>query len=80
MLTLAITIHPESEHSKYLYMANISESAEALQCYEKALRILMKKKDAVKHSAMVQANIYSAIAELYRTDLSQQPDASVKCK
>lgn len=68
ILGRAITLEPDSGHSKYLSMAQLLSGKEALGMYKKGLEIIQEEKGSKRELS----NAFCAVAELYMTDLCDE--------
>ncbi|XP_071138790.1 uncharacterized protein [Mytilus edulis] len=88
-----VEISPDKGHEKYMYLGQLFEGAQAVECYQKGIELMLKEKEnqqALEVAAacggpqsVTESDIsgaYSAIAELYMTDLCFEDEAESKCK
>lgn len=86
MLRHAINANPDEGHVKYLNLAQLLTGQDALQCYRKAYEILIndlgraRKKKQQKNVRRTIASVRCAAAELFLTDLCDEPNAEAECE
>ncbi|RNF05889.1 TPR domain protein [Trypanosoma rangeli] len=86
MLQHAIEVDPQHGYVKYLNLAQLCDSNESLECYQRALQIVRGELDACRKKRRREtlnetlSTIYCAIAELYLTDLCYAPGAEQLCE
>ena len=93
VLTRSIQLAPDSGESKYMYMAQLCEGMECVNCFKKGIEIMTKELSLIKQETMndqdeedIQnlsqniAEAYASIAEIYMTDLCFEADAEQKCQ
>jgi len=68
-------MYPNTSYNKYFDLANISESKNALKLFELGIKLLEKIEKDEKKVKKTKSQIYSAIGELYMTDLYLEKDA-----
>lgn len=89
----AVEISPDKGHEKYMYLGQLFEGAQAVECYQKGIELMLKEKEKQQALEVAAAcggpqsvadsdisGAYSAIAELYMTDLCFEEEAESKCK
>lgn len=88
-----VEISPDKGHEKYMYLGQLFEGAQAVECYQKGIELMLKEKENQQALEVAAAcgepqsvtdsdisGAYSAIAELYMTDLCFEDEAESKCK
>ncbi|XP_063402927.1 uncharacterized protein LOC134686963 [Mytilus trossulus] len=88
-----VEISPDKGHEKYMYLGQLFEGAQAVECYQKGIELMLKEKENQQALELAAAcggpqsvtdsdisGAYSAIAELYMTDLCFEEEAESKCK
>jgi tetratricopeptide (TPR) repeat protein len=86
MLQHAINVCPNEGHVKYLNMAQLVTGREALDCYRRAYEILVnelgraRKKKQQKVIRRTIASVRCGAAELFLTDLCDEPEAEQECE
>nr|ACO12637.1 TPR repeat-containing protein YDR161W [Lepeophtheirus salmonis] len=77
-LNKAIAIQPEVGYEKYFTLAQLSSGKESLDIYSRGIDVLTRlKPDSENIRAL--SNAYVSIAELYTTDLCDDPNAEKEC-
>lgn len=78
LLRRSVELAPDAGAEKHLYLAQLSEGAEALAHYEHGAKVLqgLQGPEAARQLARAQA----AIAELFMTDLCDLPEAEERCE
>ncbi|OWF34891.1 probable assembly chaperone of rpl4 [Mizuhopecten yessoensis] len=91
----AVEVCPNQGHSKYMYLGQLFEGAQAVQCFQKGIELMMKEHEAKQASELAAAcgggpregvsceeicNAYLSLAELYMTDCCMEEDADKKCE
>lgn len=86
MLQHAVNVNPDEGHVKYLNLAQLLQGHDALQCYAKAYQILVNELGAARKKKMKTtirrtiASVRCAAAELFLTDLCDEPNAEAECE
>lgn len=94
LLTMSTQLAPSENPVKWLYLAQLREGQDALECYRTAIRLIekaaeteteteteMETRQASKDLARKQiARAYCSIAELYLTDLCYDDGAEASCE
>ena len=80
----AITVQPNQGHTKYFSLAQFFGGDEALQIYRQGILVAESalgqfEGDEEKEVRKECASAYSAVAELYMTDLCDEPEAETEC-
>jgi len=76
LYTESVKLYPTENISKYLWLAQMHSGREALQLYQAAIEAM---RDSQEHKSSL-ATAYSAVAELYMTDLCDEPEAEETCE
>ncbi|CAI2168923.1 1459_t:CDS:2 [Funneliformis geosporum] len=86
----AISINPDQGYSKYMYMGQLSESLEAISCFQKGVDLMIleytstaTKIDEGSDKHQLGRKISSALCsmtEIYLTDCCFEEDAEQKCE
>ncbi|XP_069128242.1 uncharacterized protein [Argopecten irradians] len=91
----AVEVCPDQGHSKYMYLGQLFEGAQAVQCFQKGIELMMKEYEAKQASELAAAcgggpsdgvsseeisNAYLSLAELYMTDCCMEEDSDIKCE
>lgn len=77
----AIQIHPDARGENYIAYAQLSEGEEALDIFERALKVIQNDPDCDADSKVRQlCYIYCSLAELFMTDLCMREDAEMRCE
>ena len=84
VLMQSCALEPEKNSSKYMYLSQLKQGKDSLECIERGI-ILMRKEMANKERdeklcKMQIASAYCSVAEIYMTDLCDEPEAEDKCK
>lgn len=86
-----VELEPDLGHIKYLYLGQILNGSQAVQCYNKAIEVMLNCIEAQENKALGASNdsaeptakdissAYLSIAELYMTDLCDDEDAEEVC-
>lgn len=74
----SIKLFPSENPSKYLALAQLSNGHTSLDLYQKGITLL--KKNANQENNPETASAYAAIAELFMTDLCDEPNAERTCE
>ena len=86
MLLHAVAIDPNHGHVKYLNLGQLTQGHTSLGHYESACTVLLQelaKSRTAKQRAIISRTISTAkvaIAELFLTDLCDEPDAEQRCE
>jgi predicted Zn-dependent protease len=86
LLLHAVTVCPNEGHVKYLNLAQLSTGHAALGYYESAVSVLLgdlskaRKLKTKKHINRTISTAKCAMAELYLTDLCEEPEAEERCE
>lgn len=86
MLRHAINVCPDDGYVKYLNLAQLLTGREALECYRRAYEILLRdlgrarKKKNQKTIRRTIASVRCGAAELFLTDLCDEPEAEQECE
>lgn len=86
LLQHAIQVCPDEGHVKYLNLAQLQHGREALDSYRRAYEILVRdlgrarKKKQQKNIRRMISSVRCAAAELYLTDLCDEPNAEEECE
>lgn len=87
LLQHSISVAPETGHSKYMNMGQISEGKDAAQCFEKGVMLIQRQLadpsvdvDVKQALCRELAAGQVSIAELYMSDLCFEVDAEQKCE
>ena len=80
----AITVQPNQGHNKYFSLAQLFNGDESLQIYRQGIRVAEEilsqlEADEAKEAKKECASAYCAVAELYMTDLCDEPSAETEC-
>ncbi|KAI9023122.1 hypothetical protein DFJ74DRAFT_667898 [Hyaloraphidium curvatum] len=81
----AAELDPEGGAGAWLFLAQLSTGKEAVRCYEKGAELVKKDLEAGLEPAEEEearkalAGVYCGIAEIYMTDLCDEPDAESRC-
>ena len=80
----AITVQPNQGHTKYFSLAQLFNGDESLQIYRQGIRVAEEilsqlEADEAKEARKECASAYCAVAELYMTDLCDEPSAETEC-
>ena len=83
MLYESIQLDPEGSHQNYMQLAELVEGKQSIECYQKGLSILDKRVNNINYDPdEVRKDIaltYSAMAEVYQTDLLHEKTSEVNC-
>lgn len=88
-----VELSPDSGHEKYMYLGQLFDGAQAVECYQKGIELMLKEREK-QHAEELSAacggtptvtdsdisGAYSAVAEIYMTDLCFEEEAEMKCK
>lgn len=90
LLLKSVAQNPSSNPKKYFHLGQLHSGQEALYYYTKGIEIIHEAINNTPHESIDQetkkdietdmSQAYSAIAELYQTDLSMEPNAEENCK
>lgn len=75
----AITVQPHEGHTKYFSLAQLLCGKDALDLYKKGLEVLQQQQNDLEAKPKETASAYCAMAELYMTDLCDEPEAESGC-
>ena len=80
----AITVQPNQGHTKYFSLAQLFNGDESLQIYRQGIRLVEEILGQLEASEAIEArkecaSAYCAVAELYMTDLCDDPEAETEC-
>jgi len=89
----AVEVSPAVGFSKYMTLGQLMEGAEAVQCYQKGIELMLKEKESKEAQEVMAAcrgdnqsvtnqdisTAYCAIAEIYLTDCCFDESAEEKC-
>lgn len=77
----AITVQPESGHTKYLTAAQVFSGATSRSLYCKAVELLTRPGQEDSEEATAQlSSAYVALSELYMSDLCDEPEAQTEAE
>jgi len=83
----AIFLDPHNNHSKYLTLAQILSGTESRDLYRKGIEIIKNKMETLNPNDQQMSelrrdlsNTYVSIAEIYMTDLCDEPEAETESK
>ncbi|XP_053394826.1 uncharacterized protein LOC123524457 isoform X2 [Mercenaria mercenaria] len=90
----AIVVSPDEGYSKYLNLGQLFEGAQAVECFQKGIELMMVDKEKREAQEVASAcgrdggqgnarnisDAYVAIAEIYMTDCCFEDDAEEKCR
>ncbi|PVD30481.1 hypothetical protein C0Q70_09747 [Pomacea canaliculata] len=90
----AVEVCPESGFSKYMYLGQIFQGAQAVDCFQKGIELMLKEKGEKETQEVAAAcrgsnegpsdrdisNAYCSVAELYLTDLCCEEGAEERCE
>jgi tetratricopeptide (TPR) repeat protein len=82
----SVEVSPDVGHVKFLNLAQLSDGAEAVACYDNACRVLRaeltrcKTADARDETNRALCEAKTALAELYLTDLCDEENAEQRCE
>ncbi|XP_056019872.1 uncharacterized protein LOC125669168 [Ostrea edulis] len=89
----AVEIQPDTGHSKCMYLGQLFEGTEAIQCFQKGIELMVKEREAQSAQELASAcgggekvserdisSAYCSMAEIYMTDCCDEPDAESRCE
>lgn len=89
----AVELSPNEGHEKYMYLGQLFDGAQAVECYQKGIELMSKEREKQQANELAAAcggskvvtdseisGAYSAVAEIYMTDLCFEEEAESKCK
>lgn len=83
MLYESIQLDPEGSHQNYMQLAELVEGKQSIECYQKGLALLEKRVNNINFDPdEVRKDIaltYSAMAEIYQTDLLHEKTSEANC-
>jgi len=78
----AITVQPNLGHAKYFSLAQLFSGHESLEIYQQGIRLIEETLTQYEDQTEVRKELssaYCAVAELFMTDLCDDPEAENKC-
>lgn len=83
MLYESIQLDPEGFPQNYMQLGELVSGKQSIECYQKGLEILLKRVNHIDYDVdEVKKDIalaYSALAEVYQTDLVQEKTSEARC-
>lgn len=89
----AVEVNPDTGHSKYMYLGQLFEGAEAIQFFQKGIELMVKEREAQSAQELAAAcggeekisgrdisTAYCSLAEIYMTDCCDEPNAESECE
>ena len=76
LFEIAIKSYPEKNFKNYMELAELNNGLQAIKLYEKGIEILILEEPNNKRDL---SQSYSAIAEIYQTDLLKFAESESKC-
>ncbi|XP_064614281.1 uncharacterized protein LOC135477974 [Liolophura sinensis] len=91
----AVEVSPDTGYSKYMYLGQLFEGAQAVQCFQKGIELMVAEKEAKEALEVAAAcasgdgrtiserdisSAYCSIAEIYMTDSCFEENAEELCK
>nr|XP_022313654.1 probable assembly chaperone of rpl4 [Crassostrea virginica] len=89
----AVEVKPDAGHSKYMYLGQLFEGAEAIQFFQKGIELMVKEREAQSAQELAAAcggdekisgrdisSAYCSLAEIYMTDCCDEPNAESECE
>ncbi|KAK7109107.1 uncharacterized protein [Littorina saxatilis] len=90
----AMEVSPDEGYSKYMYLGQLFEGAQAVECFQKGIELMLKEKEAKQAQELAAAcrestegpsdqelsSAYCSVAEIYLTDLCDEAEAEAKCE
>lgn len=89
----AVEVNPDTGHSKYMYLGQLFEGAEAIKCFQKGIELMVKEREAQSAQELAAAcgggdkvgdkdisSAYCSVAEIYMTDCCDEPNAETQCE
>lgn len=89
----AVEVCPDKGHSKYMYLGQLFQGAQAVECFHKGIQLMLKENEEKQAQEVAAAcrdaeegrserdisRAYCSIAEIYLTDLCFEEGAEQKC-
>ncbi|KAK7500735.1 hypothetical protein BaRGS_00007979 [Batillaria attramentaria] len=92
----AVEVCPDKGYSKYMYLGQLFEGAQAVECFQKGIQLMLKEKEEKQAQEVAAAcrgaesdegpsdrdisSAYCSVAEIYLTDLCFEEGAEQKCE
>ncbi|XP_076460484.1 uncharacterized protein LOC143293479 [Babylonia areolata] len=90
----AVEVCPDEGFSKYMTLGQLFDGAQAVQCFQKGIELMLKEKEEKQAQELAAAcrdaeegptdtdisNAYCAVAEIYLTDLCEEEEAESRCE